>query len=93
MRIAGRTAVTRHMLQAPDDTCPAQSIQHRPAECGHLHRFGPESTVANHIVGLGPAHVEGRMVIDRNSHFCEFAAHGFCIGARCLDRGSRRDIP
>ena len=93
VRIAGRTAMPRHMLEAPHDARTVHPVEHRAAERRDLHRFAAQRPVADHIVGFGATDIEGRVKIDRYAHFRKLAAHGLGIDACGLDCGSGSNIP
>ena len=93
VRIAGCAAVSRHMLETADDACARHPVEHCAAQRSDLQRIAAQRAIADYIVCFLAAHVERRVVIYRDAHFRQFAAHCLGVGARGLDRGSGCDVP
>ena len=62
-----RAAMARNMLHDAADPGVCQTVQHRAAQRGHLHRLRAQRAIPDHVMGAGLAHIEQRQTVDGNT--------------------------
>ena len=93
VRVAGRTAMARHMLEAADDARARHAVEHcaRPSAATCSGSLPSARSPITSSVSLRRTSKRW-VVIYGDAHFRQFAAHCLGVGARGLDRGSGCDV-
>ena len=66
-----RPALPRHMLDDPNDTTLAQTLNHRAAKRCHAHRVTAKRAISNRRVRLRLADIKQRQTIDIDTNLSE----------------------
>ena len=84
--VGAGAAVAGNMLDHAGDAARLESVEHGPAERGHLHRLAAERPVADYVVRAFAPHVEQGQAIDVDPDLGERQCDRLGIDPRRFDR-------